>query len=426
MTRFARPGLQDDTIARGGASRALQGLRTGLFAALGALGMMALTPKPAALADGPGPTTPGVSAILMNATTGTILAESNADTPRYPASLTKLMTLDLAFQALRDHRMTLDTMMPVSEHAASVEPVKLGLRPGSMISVQNAILAMVTMSANDAATVLGEYLGGGSESRFAQMMTLRAHALGMDATTFDNASGLPDPDQVTTAHDLVILARDIVLDYPEDRHFFATESFMFGDRRIASNNQMLKLYPGATGMKTGYTFLARHNLVTSAERNGQILIGVVLHDASWSGAYAHMTAMLNRGFGDLTVASLPTLIPRAEAATPTTIAAAPAEPAPIHTASTEASHTLRTAWTAQLGAFSSMQAAKRVLVSAHERHPEGVGRIGALPTSHGGTLWTAQLTGLSERAAWTVCRTRKRDRRPCLVIAPNHDEIASR
>ncbi len=213
-------------------------------------------PAPAA-SSGFGPTSPGVSAILVDASSGQVISAQGADTPRYPASLTKLMTLDLAFQALAAGRMTLDTQIPVSAHATSVEPVKLGLRAGDTISVHDAILAMTTMSANDAATALGEYLGGGSEVRCAQMMTLRAHALGMAQTEFANASGLPNPNQVTTARDLSLLARDIVLNYPQFQSFFEVTSFNFRGRTVFSNNQMLKRYAGATGMKTGYTNLAR-------------------------------------------------------------------------------------------------------------------------------------------------------------------------
>jgi D-alanyl-D-alanine carboxypeptidase len=146
-----------------------------------------------------GPTSNAPSAILIDAASGRVIAESGADIPRYPASLTKLMVLDLTFVALDEHRMTLDTQIPVSNHAAAAAPVKLGLAPGSSLSARDAIMSMTTMSANDAATALGEFLGGGSEDRVAAAMTLRAHALGMAQTQFYNASGLPNPNQVSTA-----------------------------------------------------------------------------------------------------------------------------------------------------------------------------------------------------------------------------------
>src|ERR1700761_8411814 len=153
------------------------------------------------------------SSIVVDAASGDVLEDFNADEPRHPASLAKMMTLYLAFEALRDRRISLDQSVPVSPHAASMEPSKLGLLPGSRLTVEQAILGLVTKSANDAAAALGELLGG-SEDRFAQMMTLRAQALGMSHTTLTNASGLPDPDQWTTARDLAILARRIITDFP--------------------------------------------------------------------------------------------------------------------------------------------------------------------------------------------------------------------
>jgi D-alanyl-D-alanine carboxypeptidase len=219
---------------------------------------------------------PPMSSIMMDARTGQVLYAQNADQPRYPASLTKLMTLYMLFEALRDHRITLNQLMPVSVHAASVQPVKLGMPPGSRLSVEEAILGMVTLSANDAATVAGEFLAGGDETRFGALMTLKAHTLGMDDTVFRNASGLPDPAQVTTAHDVALLARRLIQDFPDDYHYFSTPSFLFHGRVIFNHDHLLKSYPGADGMKTGYTNAAGHNLVTSALRGGVRLIGVVM------------------------------------------------------------------------------------------------------------------------------------------------------
>ncbi|MGC8469658.1 MAG: D-alanyl-D-alanine carboxypeptidase family protein, partial [Acetobacteraceae bacterium] len=192
--------------------------------ALLSLPLLLLAPRAAARAAyALSPTVPGVSAIVIDAQTGDVLSQIDADAPRYAASLTKLMTLYLAFQALRDHRITLQSVVPVSAHAASMEPVKLGLRPGWYFTVGQAIDGMVTLSANDAASALGEYLGG-SESRFAQMMTLRAHAMGMWHTTFVNASGLPGAGQITTARDIAILARRLILDFPQYYHYFSLHS----------------------------------------------------------------------------------------------------------------------------------------------------------------------------------------------------------
>ena len=172
--------------------------------------------------------------------------------------------------------------------------------PGTRLTVEEAILGLVTKSANDAAAALGELLGG-SEDRFAQMMTLRARALGMSRTTFTNASGLPDPDQWTTARDLAILARHLLTDFPGFYPYFSTRSFTFQRRVIFNHDRMLQSYPGADGMKTGYTEASGHNLVTSAVHSGVRLIGVVLGAASNPERDAHMAALLNQGFEQMDV-----------------------------------------------------------------------------------------------------------------------------
>jgi D-alanyl-D-alanine carboxypeptidase len=383
-----------------------------------------------------GPTAPGVSAILIDASTGNVLAATGADIPRYPASLTKLMVLDLAFLALRENRMSLDTQLPVSYHAASVEPVKLGLQPGDTITVEQAILAMTTMSANDAATALGEYLGGGSEARCGEMMTLRAHALGMAQTEFFNASGLPNPYQVTTARDLSILARDIVESFPQDQSFFEVQKFNFNGRMVYSNNQMLKLYPGATGMKTGYTILARHNLITSAVRNGRTLIGVELHEPSWGATYTQMTAMLDGGFGGHVDPSMAIAENQPPALAPPLAAPAPA-PGPSFLPSAQAS-TLPPApdahdgptpiladWVAQIGAYTRLAKARSQAIFVAHMRGVGVPRVARLD-HRGKILWTAQLAGLTQSAAYETCSELQARRTACVIIAPQSDHMAAR
>ena len=387
----------------------------------------------AAPSAGFGPTSPGVSSIVIDAATGRVLEENGADVPRYPASLTKLMTLDLTFQALRAGKMTLDTVIPVSEHAASVEPVKLGMPAGATLTVQQAILAMTTMSANDAATALGEYLGGGSEARAAQMMTLRAHALGMAQTEFYNASGLPNPNQVTTARDLSILARDLVVNFPEDQQFFEARSFDFNGRIIPNIDGMLKLYPGATGMKTGYTDLARHNVVTSAVRDGHVLIGVTLHEPSWGVGYTHMASLLNAGFGGSSAG--PEVDVAANQAPPAP-AAAPAAAARVETVASRERHPAHElalagrqkpddgrSWTAQLGLYSLMAKARIEAVSVQHMRGVGIPRI-ARVERHGRTLWTAQLTGLTLTAAHETCNALAAHGNSCMVIRPSSDHLA--
>ena len=261
------------------------------------------------------------SSIIVDNTSGRVTEAANADAPRYPASLTKLMTLYVTFEALRDHRISLNQIVPVSVHAADMEPSKLGLLPGTRMTVEEGILAIVTKSANDAACALGELVGG-DEGRFAQLMTLRARALGMTNSTFRNASGLPDPEQVTTARDLALLAHHLITDFPDQYHYFSVPYFMFHGRMIPNHDRMLADYEGADGLKTGYTIAAGHNLVTSAQRSGVRLIGVVMGAASNGERDLHMASLLDDGFGQLGVPvtherphfHLPALIASAEAA----------------------------------------------------------------------------------------------------------------
>jgi len=240
------------------------------------------------------------SSIVIEARGGHVLSAASPDAPRYPASLTKMMTLYLVFEALRDRRVTLDALVPVSLHAASMSPTKLGLLPATRITVEEAILGLVTKSANDAAAALGEMLGG-DEDRFAQAMTLRARALGMTQSTFRNASGLPDPEQISTARDMALLARRLIVDFPSEYRYFSTPSFMFHGHMILNHDMMLQRYPGADGLKTGYTIAAGHNLTTSAVRGDVRLIGVVLGAASNPERDAHMMALLDQGFESMDV-----------------------------------------------------------------------------------------------------------------------------
>ncbi|MBV8912989.1 MAG: D-alanyl-D-alanine carboxypeptidase, partial [Acetobacteraceae bacterium] len=235
------------------------------------------------------------ASMVVDAASGTIISAANPDEYRYPASLTKMMTIYLLFEALRDNRIALSDLVPVSAWAASMPPTKLGLIPGSAITVEQALLGLVTKSANDAAAALGELMGG-DEERFAQMMTLRARALGMSRTTFRNASGLPDWDQMTTARDMVILARHLIQDFPAYYHYFSTPSFQFHGRTILTHQRLLQTYPGADGLKTGYTEASGYNVVTSAERGDVRLIGVVLGAASGGERDLHMAALLDQGF----------------------------------------------------------------------------------------------------------------------------------
>ena len=300
----------------------------------------------------------------MDDATGKVTEAVNADALRYPASLTKLMTLYLAFEAIRDHRITLNQIVPVSVHAATMEPSKLGLLPGTRFTVEDGILAIVTKSANDAACALGELIGG-NEDRFAQMMTLRARALGMTHSTFRNASGLPDPQQTTTARDLALLAHHLIEEYPVEYHYFSVPSFYFHGREIPNHDRMLTDYEGADGLKTGYTVAAGHNLVTSALRGGVRLIGVVMGAASNPERDIHMASLLDNGFTQLGVP----ITPRAPRhfRLPSLIESADAAPSRSHYSSLHGHHLIRGMHLARL-AFRRGEAMPRATLAVAHGH----------------------------------------------------------
>jgi D-alanyl-D-alanine carboxypeptidase len=268
------------------------------------------------------------ASIVIDARTGDLLSAAAPDEPRYPASLTKMMTIYMLFEALRDRRVSLNQLVPVSAHSAGMMPSKLGLVPGSAITVEQALLGLVTKSANDAASALGELLGG-DEERFAQMMTMRARALGMSRTTFRNASGWPDPDQVSTARDLAVLARHLVQDFPVEYRYFSTPSFVFHGRLIPNHDRLLQTYPGADGLKTGYTEASGCNLVTSAVRGDVRLIGVVLGTANGAERDNTMASLLDAGFDRMGVPVSPMERPRTRF--PALVAAASAATLPPST-----------------------------------------------------------------------------------------------
>lgn len=222
------------------------------------------------------------AALIMDGVSGRVLYSRNANALRHPASLTKLMTLYMLFDSIKRGQTTMETMMPVSAHAASQHPTKLYLHTGSSIDVEDAIKAVVVVSANDVAVVIAEYLGG-TEDHFAEMMTQKARELGMNNTFYHNASGLPDDRQISTASDLALLARRLSYDFPQFFHYFATEGFIYHGRYYRGHDNLLGKYEGADGMKTGYTGASGFNLVSSVTRNGTQVIGVVM-----GGRTAHM------------------------------------------------------------------------------------------------------------------------------------------
>lgn len=231
------------------------------------------------------------AAIVVDANTGRVLFEKNSRDARYPASLTKMMTLYLLFEALDAGRVSLDTQIPVSAYAAKRPPSKIGFKPGQSIDVRSAILALAVRSANDVAAAVGEYLGG-SEERFAAMMTAKARALGMQSTTFRNASGLPDEGQRTTAHDMAILGMALRRHFPHHYHYFSNREFTFAGKVIRGHNNLLGKVVGADGLKTGYIRASGFNLVTSVGRGGRRIVAVVMGGETAKSRDAHMEELI--------------------------------------------------------------------------------------------------------------------------------------
>lgn len=238
------------------------------------------------------------SDIVIEADNGHVLHSTDANSIRHPASLTKMMTIYLTFQALQDGRLELDQQLPISIKAAHQPPTNLGLKAGQTISVRDAILSVIIQSANDSALVLGEAIGG-SEANFGQLMTKQAAELGMTQTQFYNASGLPNPNQVTSAYDMAELAAALVSHFPQFYNFFGLDRFSYDGNVYHNHNHLMDRYPGMDGIKTGYIESSGFNLVASAKRGGVRLIGVVFGGSSPQSRDQQMAKLLNESFGKI-------------------------------------------------------------------------------------------------------------------------------
>lgn len=236
------------------------------------------------------------AALVADMDTGRILYQENAHVQNYPASLTKIMTLYLTFDALEHGRLHLDDYLIVSRSAASAEPVKLGLAAGSKIKVEDAIKALTVLSANDVARVLAENLKGGQEGNFASLMTRVANEIGLSGTNFENSSGLPDDDHLSTARDIALLAMAVYKHFPQYWKYFSIKTWTYNGKTYTNGNRLLGTYPGCDGMKTGYTRKSRYSLVATAQRDGHHLLSVVLGAESKDIRANVSTKMLNKGF----------------------------------------------------------------------------------------------------------------------------------
>jgi D-alanyl-D-alanine carboxypeptidase len=403
-----------------------------------------------------GPSSALVSeSIVIDVETGGVLSAMNADAITYPASLTKMMTLYLVFEAVNSGRLRLDQYLPVSYEAASRSPTKLGLRPGESIAVQELILGLVTRSANDAATVLAEGLAG-SEPAFAEQMTRRARQLGMTSTVYRNASGLPNPDQYTTARDQAQLALALYRDFPREYRYFATRQFYFRGNVIHNHNHLLDWYDGADGIKTGFIGASGYNLAASAVRNGRRLIGVVMGGPSAGSRDREMAALLDRGFAEVGAGTIavarreppvapPPIAAEAEQSQPapsrekpgvlsraaSRVAArlspiAKAEAAPVAREQRTAPTGER--WSIQLGAFRAEGAAERAARTAASL-PAARGKpaqIIAPARAEKDRLYRARLLNFTPQEAWSACVALHKKGVECSVIPPAGMRVASR
>jgi D-alanyl-D-alanine carboxypeptidase len=410
------------------------------------------------------------ASILIDYASGGVLAARHADESIYPASLTKMMTLYLTFRAISAGQLDLTSRVKVSSRAAGMPPTKLGLRGGDTVRVEDLILALVTRSANDAAAVLAEALGG-SEDRFAMAMTRTARKLGMTRTVFRNASGLPDAEQRSTARDLARLASSLIRDYPGYYKYFASRSFSYRGRHHANHNRLLDVYPGMDGLKTGYTRASGYNLAASAVRDGRRLVAVVIGGKSAASRDATMAALLDRGFEraaprptdevlvarseptrilapvaqrEVVVASLAATTSDALVAVPSprpkrvaAVAATPAtkaskkQKAPAKTKATAKAKSAAKATTVakrpssppahgvQVGAFRAAPQARAAMKQAIRRAPDllrGTYANVATQQVRGRPLFRATLVGMSRADAEAACKRLQKQKQDCMVI----------
>ena len=413
-------------------------------------------PRPAAAAWVPNPLVNAKdSYLILDASSGQELYADRPDDPRHPASLTKLMTIYMTFSALDSGRMSLGDGLPVSINALNAPPTKVGLPAGGRIAVRDAIMALVTRSANDAAVALAETLAG-DEATFAQQMTQKARQLGMSSTVFRNASGLPNSEQITTARDMARLAHALMRDYPHYYGIFSAQSYPFRGRVLENHNRMLGTFEGADGLKTGYTAASGFNLVMSAMRDNRRLIGVVMGGNSAGMRDRIMAELMERGFASgrltpwtnsrkppsarYTAANfdpnliIPESTPRVAAAkaSPAATAVAPAAmpgaagdqrvagpalPAPDPGA---AQRNLAVgSWVIQVGSFGDPQAAQQAVERAASVIPDTM-RNGAVTVEElqlaNKTFHRARLTNLSQAQAIDGCKRLEKRKIYCSAI----------
>lgn len=374
--------------------------------------------------------------IVIDAESGEILHATEPDHLRHPASLTKMMTLYLTFQAIESGRVGLNQYLPVSANAAEQPPSKLGLRPGQRIKLEDAILGLVTESANDAAVALAEWLGG-SESGFADMMTRQAHALGMAKTHFNNPSGLPNDGQVTTAHDMAILGDALIYHFPQFYPYFSHDEFTYAGITHHNHNHLMDRYDGMDGIKTGYIRASGFNLVASAKRGSTRLIGVVFGGHSTLERDNRMAQLLDQAFDRMENGTATVSAPANgaqgdsddDSASDSGYVSLPTKTASVFTTQTAPSRAAAVpkasagspTWGVQIGAYSDPAVGRQALAALVNSAPQVLGN--AAPqiqkvASGGVLMYRARLMLLDQHTAETVCASLVKQGRTCQTIGP--------
>lgn len=346
------------------------------------------------------------AALVANMDTGQILIKENANQLNYPASLTKIMTVYLTFDALEHGRLHLDDYLIVSNYAAAASPVKLGLAAGSKITVEDAIKAVVVMSANDVARVLAENLKGGKEGNFADMMTRVANEIGLKNTNFENSSGLPNDDHMSTARDIALLSMAVYKHFPQYWKYFGIKTWTYNGKTYTNGNRLLGTYAGCDGMKTGFTNKSRYSLVATANRGGTHLMAVVLGAENKDVRAAVATQLLNRGFEMTKNNSAPIerTTPVAPIASQSShvapVATAPTFAAAYNAATTAAAPTYnapsvsRGGAGVQFGAFSSRDAAAKQVANVKNK----LGVVATIEQASNG-MFRVRANGITDAAA---------------------------
>jgi D-alanyl-D-alanine carboxypeptidase len=376
---------------------------------------------PAARADS------GFASIIVDAGTGAVISTEQATRRWYPASLTKLMTLYLTFEAIENGTLSLDQTLTVSETAAAQPEVSLRLRAGDTITVEQAIIALIVRSSNDVATQLAETIGG-NEPRFAEMMSLKARSLGMTRTVFRNASGLPDDFQITSARDMAVLASALIEDFSAYYEYFSRRYVLHDGQALGTYNQFLDYYDGADGLKTGFTCGSGYNLVASAERDGRRLIGVVLGGQSGGVRTAEMARLMDAAFAEPVPPDAPLLV-----ALPNAADGAEAGPPPFRLPADQCElgasiATDRTndgklpGWGVVFGAYSDKAQAEAVLTDAREQLKAIIskGRPAVIQREQEGvSRYSALMVGLAQEDAGKACKHMWALSAYCLALSPD-------